>query len=65
MKFTVNIEETINQEFEVEAKNYAEALELAEMKYKSSEFVLDQPSLSARQMAIVRPDGEVIEWVEF
>ncbi len=63
MKFTVNIEETINQEFEVEASNFAEALEIAEQKYKNGEFVLDQAHLTAKQMATMSPLAS--EWVEF
>ncbi len=63
MKFTINIEETINQEFEVEANSFDEALDIAEQKYKNGEFILDQAYLSAKQMAVTSPISA--EWLEF
>ena len=65
MKFTINIEEYINQEFEIEANNSSEALEIAIQKYKNSEIVLENPYISGRQIAIAKPNGEDVAWVEF
>ena len=65
MKFKVAIEETVVGEFEVEADNFAEALEIAEEKYKKGEFVLEPGEVQFKQMAIVEPSNEVTEWKEF
>ena len=42
MKFLVNIEEVINQNFEVEAETMEDAVEIAIQKYKSREFMLEE-----------------------
>jgi len=48
MKFLVNIEEEINQNFEVEAETIEDAIEIAVQKYKGREFILeDSQVLSA------------------
>lgn len=41
-KFTVCIEEMISQEFELEAKDGVEALELGQEKYKTANLYLSQ-----------------------
>lgn len=64
-KFIIAIEEMVSQEFEVEAENAGEAMEIAEEKYKNGEFVLSPGNLVARQMAVTAPDNEVSEWTEF
>lgn len=64
-KFIITIEELLSQEFEVEAKNAEDAMNAAEEKYRTGEFVLELGEVSFRQMAITEPDGEVTEWVEF
>ena len=43
MKITVTIEEHISQAFEVEADTLEEAMQIAEDKYRSGEFVLENP----------------------
>lgn len=65
MKFKVAIEETVVGEFEVEADNFAEALEKAEENYKKGKFVLEPGEVQFRQMAIVEPSNEKTEWREF
>lgn len=47
MKFLVNIEETINQNFEVEAETMEDALEIAIQKYRSGEFILEDSQVLA------------------
>lgn len=64
-KFVVAIEEIVVQEFEVFAEDGEEAMEKAEKKYWLGEFVLEPGNVSFRQMAIMKPDNEVTEWVEF
>ena len=62
-KFVVAIEETVVKEFEVYAKNEDEALEMAEKKYISGEFVLEPGEVQFKQMALISPIAS--EWVEF
>ena len=64
MKITVTIEEHINQAFEVEADTLEEAMEIAEDKYRSGEFVLDNANVTARLM-MAENDYELTEWEEF
>lgn len=64
-KYIVTIEETVSQNFEVEAENAEQAMELAEEKYQSGEFVLEPGEVCFKQMAIMKPDSEATEWIEF
>ena len=65
MKFKIAIEETVVGEFEVEAENAGEALEIAEEKYKKGELVLEPGEVQFKQMAVIAPSKEVTEWKEF
>lgn len=66
MQFKITIEEMVSQSFNVEAETMEEAMEIAEARYKSGEFVLEPGNLVSKQMM-----GEEIgsndstEWVEF
>ncbi len=62
-KFIIAIEESLVQEFEVSAENCFDALEIAERKYNSGEFVLEPGEPQFRQMASV--GDEPTEWMEF
>ena len=64
MKITVTIEEHISQAFEVEADTLEEAMQIAEDKYRSEEFVLDDANVTARLM-MAENDYEATEWEEF
>lgn len=64
MKITVTIEEHINQAFEVEADTFEEAMEIAEDKYRSGEFVLENPCVTKKLM-MAEDDYEVTLWEEF
>ena len=64
MKITVTIEEHINQAFEVEADTFEEAMEIAEDKYSSGEFVLENPCVTKKLM-MAENDYEVTLWEEF
>ena len=64
-KYVVVIEETVVDEFEVEANDFCEALDIAAEKYRSGEFILSPEEPQFRQMAVVKPDGETTEWTEF
>lgn len=52
MKFLVNIEEVINQNFEVEAETVEEALEIAIEKYDNGEFVLENSELNSTSVEV-------------
>ena len=64
MKITVTIEEHINQAFEVEADTFEEAMEIAEDKYRSGEFVLENPCV-IKKLMMAENDYEVTLWEEF
>lgn len=63
-KFVIAIEETVCQEFDVEAENAEQAIELAENKYRSGEFVLEPGECQYAQMAVVNPEERTTEWIE-
>ena len=64
MKFTVTIEEHIGQAFEVEADDIGEAMQIAEDKYRSREFVLDKSCVTSRLM-MAENNYAATEWKEF
>ena len=64
MKYTITIEETNTKDFEIEAESAEEALEMAEQKYRSGEFVLDPGECQFKQIAIIGPNKEATEWLE-
>ena len=64
MKIKVIIEEHISQAFEVEADTLEEAMQIAEDKYRSGEFVLDNANVNARLM-MAENNYEATEWEEF
>lgn len=64
-KFTVTIEETVTQDFKVEAETAEEALRIAEEKYSDGEFVLEPGEVIAKKMAITSPINRATEWREF
>lgn len=64
MKITVIIEEHIGQAFEVEADTLEDAMEIAEEKYRTGEFVLDNTNVTAKLM-MAENEYEATEWEEF
>lgn len=64
-KFVITIEETASQNFEIEAENTEQAMAFAQEKYQNGEFVLKPGEVYFKQMAIMKPDGEATEWIEF
>ena len=64
-KFIIAIEETVVENFEIIAELAEKALEIAKEQYKNGCIVLDSGEVQFRQMAIMEPDGEAMEWCEF
>lgn len=52
-EFTVIIEETVSEEFEVCAENRKEAIKKATENYKTGKFLLEPGNIIFRQMAII------------
>ena len=48
-KYKIGIEETLVQEFEVEAKNFNEALNIAKDNYNNGEFVLSREKCNVKK----------------
>lgn len=63
--FVIAIEETVSQNFVIEAESAEQAMKIAEEKYHNSEFVLEPGTVCFRQMAVIKPDEEMTEWTEF
>ena len=65
-KFIIDIEEAVVSSFEIEAETMEEAMEIAEEKYWSGEFVVAPGDVAARQMRASNEDfSEQTEWTEF
>ena len=64
MRFKVIIEETVAQEFEVEAACREEVLAEAKAKYRAGEFVVCPGEVQARRMAVCEPMSDAAEWLE-
>ena len=64
-KFTIAIEETVVDEFEIVAENETEALTIAKDKYKNGDIVLCPGELQFKQMAVIPSSGDIMEWHKF
>lgn len=64
-RFVIAIEETVVQEFTVDADSAEEAMKLAERLYRKGEYVLEPGEVQFRQMAITEPSSEVTEWIKY
>jgi hypothetical protein len=66
MIYKVTIEETVCDEFEIEANSEQEAFDLATEKYNCGEFVLEPGNLVIKQMLISDVKGnQITDWEEF
>lgn len=64
-KFIIAIEEMSVKEFEIVANDDAEAIKVAQEKYKKGEIVLDPGEVQFKQICITHPQSDVCEWFEF
>ena len=67
IKFKIIIEEHIGQEFEVEANDIEEAMEIAKQKYYDGEFVVDNCNAPTAKLMMAEDEYgyEQTEWSEF
>lgn len=64
-KYVVTIEETISQDFDIEANSLEEALEIARKKYCDGEFVVESESCTFVQAKAMTEDAsDLTEWRE-
>ena len=63
--YTVTIEETVSEEFQIEAASLEEAEEIAMTKYRSGEIVLESGNLTSALMEVCAVDGSgCTDWIE-
>lgn len=65
MKYLISIEETVVEEFEVDADSPEDVLAIASDKYYKEEFVLSPGEVQERKMAILLPEQYATDWDEF
>lgn len=63
-KYRVLIEETISEEFEIEATSKENAISETIKLYKIGELVLCPENIEHRQLSVI-DDSECSKWVEF
>ena len=64
-KYVIAIEETLVQEFDIEANNAEEAFRKAVEHYENADFCITQGEIQFKQMAIISPYIEATDWKEF
>ena len=64
-KYTITIEETISQEFDIMANNAEQARAIAIEKYNLGELVLAPGNLIHKQMRVQSDANNSDEWIEF
>ena len=64
-KYRVVIEETISEEFEIEATSEEDAVSKAIQEYDAGNFVLSPGNVESRQISITGEDGELNDWITF
>ena len=65
MKYEVVVEEVVSGVFEIDANTAKEAISKAINMYKSDEIILSPGNLEHKQLAIIKPNNEELNWVEF
>lgn len=63
--YVIAIEETVVQNFEVEANSQEEALRKVETSYKNGYYVLESGEVQAKKMSVLNSDNESDKWIEF
>ena len=65
MKYKVLIEESVVDEFEVEASSDEEAMDIAIKNYKQGVFVLEPGEITHKQISFIDENDQSTEWIEF
>ena len=65
MKYRVVIEETISEEFEIEATSEEDATSKAIQEYEAGNFIVGSDNVECRQISIIGTDGELTDWIKF
>ena len=66
MKYSILIEETVSETFEVEADSEEQAQKIAIDKFRNSEFVLDPGNVTQKKVCVLpEDDSKNTEWIEF
>ena len=60
--FTVIVEETICQEFVVDASDAEDAATIARQRYRSGEFVLEPGELQSARLCVLDERGQMTGW---
>lgn len=63
--YVIAIEETVVQNFEVEANSREEALRKVEKGYKNGNYVLESAEVQKKRMSVLNADNEFDKWIEF
>ena len=63
-KYHVVIEETVSDEFEIEADSEKDAIDKAINEYNEGNFIVG-PNVTFRQIAVLGEDDEINDWIEF
>lgn len=64
-KYRVVIEETISEEFEIEANSEEDAVSKAIQEYEAGNFVVGSDNVECRQISVVDKEGELTDWITF
>ena len=64
-KYRVVIEETVSEEFEIEATSEEEAVSNAIQEYDAGNLVVGSDNVEHRQISVIDDDGELTNWIEF
>ena len=64
-KYRVVIEETVSEEFEIEANSEEDAVSRAIQEYEAGNFVVGSDNVECRRISVVDKDGELTDWIMF
>lgn len=64
-KYRVVIEETVSEEFKIEATSEDDAVSKAIQEYKAGNLVVGSDNVECRQISVVGKDGELTDWITF
>ena len=64
-KYRVVIEETVSEEFEIEATCEKDAVSGAIQEYYAGNFIVGSDNVQFRQISVIGEDGEFKDWIAF